>query len=181
MDAKREDLLLEAVYRGDETAFLMIFEKHKETVFRFAYRIVGSVTIAQDITQDCFLSLLHRRVRLNSNRSTLKSFFYGTVRNMARKHFRKTGSEIPIDNFEELSVPTMNDHNLYQQEISKIIQQAVARLPLLQREVFILFEYEDLSYEEIAGILETDTGSVKSRLFRARENLRRMLARYYPS
>jgi RNA polymerase sigma-70 factor (ECF subfamily) len=180
MDPKREDLLLEAACKGDEAAFLTIFEKYKETVFRFAYRMVGSETIAQDITQDCFLNLLHRRVRLNGSQSSLKSFFYGTVRNMARRHFRKTGSEIPIDKSEELSVPTMNDHNLYRQEISKIIQQAVARLPLPQREVFLLFEYEDLPYEEIARILETDSGSVKSRLFRARENLRRMLAPHNP-
>jgi len=87
---------------------------------------------------------------------------------------------VDIDKPEEISVPTMNDHNIYRQEISQIIEKAVTRLPLLQREVFLLFEYEDLPYEEIARILGTDSGSVKSRLFRARENLRRMLAPHNP-
>jgi RNA polymerase sigma-70 factor (ECF subfamily) len=61
-------------------------------------------------------------------------------------------------------------------ERAGVVERAVAALPLLQREALILFEYEDLSLEEIAGITGADVGAVKARLFRAREALRRRLA-----
>jgi RNA polymerase sigma-70 factor (ECF subfamily) len=65
-------------------------------------------------------------------------------------------------------------------EISHIVAEAVRGLPLLQREVLILAEYEELSLEEIARAVESEVGTVKSRLHRARENLRRMLAPLKP-
>lgn len=178
MDAHKEELLLEAARKGDEKAFLLLFEQHKEMVFRFAYRMVGSEIIAQDIAQECFLSLLRSRVRFNGNQSSLKSFLYGIVRNMARRHFRRLGREISLDKCKEMPALTDGDENIFQQELCKAVQKAVGRLPFLQREVLLLFEYEDFSYEEIARILETDSGTVKSRLYRARENLRKMLASY---
>src|SRR5437867_2277983 len=65
-------------------------------------------------------------------------------------------------------------------EIAQIVADAVGALPLLQREVLILAEYEELSLEEIARAVESEVGTVKSRLHRARENLRRMLAPLKP-
>ena len=65
-------------------------------------------------------------------------------------------------------------------EIAQIVADAVGALPLLQREVLILAEYEELSLEEIARAVESEIGTVKSRLHRARENLRRMLAPLKP-
>jgi RNA polymerase sigma-70 factor (ECF subfamily) len=178
MDAKSEELLLEAARKGDEEAFLLLFESHQEAVVRFAYRMLGSEAAAQDLAQECFLSLLQSRVRFNGNRASLKTYLYGMVRNMARRHFRRAGLELSLDDCEEPLATTDSAENIFQLEISIIVQRAIARLPLLQREALLLFEYENLSLDEISGILEIDLGTVKSRLYRARENLRKMLADY---
>ena len=178
MDPKNEELLIEAARKGDEKSFMLLFENHQETVFRFAYRMVGSETVAQDLAQECFLSLLQSRVRFNGDRASLKTYLYGMVRNMARRHFRQAGLEVSLDDCEEPPALMIGEENVLQQEISATVQRAIARLPLLQREALLLFEYEDLSLDEIARILEIDAGTVKSRLYRARENLRRMLASY---
>ncbi len=65
---------------------------------------------------------------------------------------------------------------LIDEERASAVRHAIARLPALQREALVLFEYEELSLAEIAAIVEADTGTIKSRLGRARANLRRMLA-----
>jgi RNA polymerase sigma-70 factor (ECF subfamily) len=64
-------------------------------------------------------------------------------------------------------------------EIAEVVQAAVAMLPVLQREVIVLFEFEELSLEEVAAALSSDVGTVKSRLHRARERLRRALGPYW--
>jgi RNA polymerase sigma-70 factor, ECF subfamily len=176
MDATNEELLLEAARRGDEAAFVLLFEHHQETVFRFAYRMVGSETVAQDLAQECFMSLLQSRVRFNGNRASLRTYLYGMVRNMARHHFRRSGQELSLEDQEEPLTMASADENIFKQEISVVIQRAISRLPLLQREALLLFEYENLSLDEIARILDVNSGTVKARIFRARENLRRMLS-----
>jgi RNA polymerase sigma-70 factor (ECF subfamily) len=178
MDPKSEELLLKAARKGDEKSFMLLFENHQKTVFQFAYRMVGSETVAQDLAQECFLSLLQSRVHFNGDRASMKTYLYGMVRNMARRHFRRSRMEISLDDCDEPPAPMIGEENVLQQEISATVQRAIARLPLLQREALLLFEYEDLSLDEIARILEIDAGTVKSRLYRARENLRRMLASY---
>jgi RNA polymerase sigma-70 factor, ECF subfamily len=178
MDAKNEELMLEAARKGDEAAFVLLFEHHHETVFRFAYRMTGSETAAQDLTQECFLSLLQGNGRFNGNRASLRAYLYGMARNMARRHCRSSGKELSLEDQEEPLTTADADENIFQQEISVVIQRAIARLPLLQREALVLFEYENLTLDEIAQILEVDSGTVKSRMFRARENLRRILSPY---
>jgi RNA polymerase sigma-70 factor, ECF subfamily len=133
MDAKSEELLLEAARKGDEAAFLLLFENHQEAVFRFAYRMVGSETVAQDFAQECFLCLLKSGVRFNGNRASLKTYLYGMVRNMARRHFHWAGQELSLDDQEEPQTPANSEERIFQQEISVIVQRAIARLPLLNQ------------------------------------------------
>lgn len=137
MDAKNEELLLEAARKGDEAAFVLLFEHHRDTVFRFAYRMVGSEAVAQDLAQECFLSLLQSRVRFNGNRASLRTYLYGMVRNMARHHFRRSGMELPLDDREAPPAAAHADENIFQHEISVAVQRAIARLPLLQREALV--------------------------------------------
>jgi RNA polymerase sigma factor (sigma-70 family) len=126
-----------AARKGDEAAFLLLFDSYEQVVFRFAYRMVGSKMIAQDIVQDCFLSLLRSPVmRFNGNQSSLKTFLYGIVRNMARWHLSRHGLEVPLEDLDKLPASANNDgiNHLFRQEISAVVQHAVARLPLLQKE-----------------------------------------------
>lgn len=97
------------------------------------------------------------------------------------KYFRSLGRETTIDDFSEHpAVPRREEplRKLLDEELIAKVKAAVADLPPLQREALVLFEYEGLALSEIANVVGTDVGAVKSRLHRARERLRNSLAPY---
>jgi RNA polymerase sigma-70 factor (ECF subfamily) len=162
---------------GDEGAFRRLFDQHHAALFRFAYRLTSSVDVAEDITQDCFLRLIEQ-ARFDHSRGSLRQYLYGTVRNLARQRWDAAGREVPWEDDEsEDDSPPLHDA-LITAEVSEAVQAALDLLPPLQREAIVLFEFEDLSLEETAAVVGADIGTVKSRLHRGRERLRRSLAGY---
>ena len=87
-----EELLTEAS-RGDEAAFVELYRRHRDAVFRFAYRVLGSIEPAEDIAHDCFLSLIQQPHRFDPARGSLRTYLFGAARNLAMKHFRRTGHD----------------------------------------------------------------------------------------
>lgn len=183
-DRTTDELLLEMAGRGDQAAFVELYERHRTGVFRFAYRMLGSVELAEDITHDCFLSLIKRPENFKPERGSLKTYLYSAARNLSLKQFRNTGREMTVDEFDEdrpIPVREQPLGKLLDQELSLKVQAAVGSLPPLQREALILFEYEGLALSEIASVVGTDVGAVKARLHRARERLRSTLWPYLNS
>lgn len=176
-----ESLLTQAT-SGDETAFRILYERYRGVVFRFAYRLLQSSELAEEITHDCFLQLLRSPSRFDARRASLKTYLCSAARNLALKHLRDYGSESPLDEAEESATGILDAgqmHHLLQAEMVSEVRRAVAELPILQREALILFEYEEMSLAEVAAIVGADVGAVKARLARARENLRRALSGYF--
>lgn len=153
------------------------FDEHKDAVYRFAWRMTNSAPAAEDIAQEVFLALVRHPRRFDPVRGTLRAFLFGVARNLALKLWREENRWSVLDD-EGTSVQEVR---VGQHEVSMIVGEAVRALPPLQREVLILAEYEELSLEEIALTVESEVGTVKSRLRRARENLRRMLAPLKPT
>jgi len=155
-----------------ETEFRAAFRQHKDAVYRFAWRMTNSAAAAEDIAQDVFLTLLRRPDCFDRKRGELRSFLLGVARNLALKKWRDEGRWDVLDdqNFFVLPVDAASG------EIARIVGEAVNSLPPLQREVLILAQYEGNSLDEIASAVESDVGTVKARLHRARENLRHILA-----
>ena len=180
-----DEKLLHRAGRGDEAAFLALYERHRETVFRFAYRMLGSAALAEAVTHDCFLGLIKEPSRFDPTRAALRTYLYAAVRNLSAKHFRRHAGETPVEECDEREFPADRREEplrrLLDAELSAEVRRAVAALPPLQREVVILFEYEELSLAEVAAVVGTDTGAVKSRLHRARQRLRRELSHYLKS
>jgi RNA polymerase sigma-70 factor, ECF subfamily len=176
-----DERLLKDASRGDEAAFLVLYQRHRDAVYRFAYRLTGSVLAAEDVTHDCFLSLIKSPANFDPSRAELRTYLFAAARNLSFKHLRPSGAEVTL---EELTAePKGPDREqplrqLLDEELSAQVQKAVASLPPLQREALVLFEYEELSLAEIALITGTETGVVKSRLHRARVKLRQLLAPY---
>src|SRR5262249_42486038 len=143
-------------------------------LFRFAYRLMGSVADAEDIVQACFLELLRSDCPYNPARAPLRTWLFGVIRNQSLKRLRqKTAPRLPrTDN-----VPSP-ELEILRVEMEEVVLQAVLKLPETQREVLILAHYEQIPLAEIAGILDIEVGAVKSRLQRARASLREMLAPY---
>ena len=156
-----------------ETEFRIHYEQFRDPLFRFGYRLTGSPDIAEDLVHDCFVGLF--RGGFDARRSSLKTYLYAALRNLPRKHYRDSGRGEPADEADRDLADGPLDA-LISRETSAAVQQAVEQLPLLQREVLVLFEYEDLALDEISKIVDADLGAVKSRLHRARERLRKLLA-----
>src|SRR5215831_9859374 len=154
-----------------DNEFRTAFEEHKDAVYRFAWRMMNSAAAAEDIAQDVFLSLLRLPHQFDPNRGRLRSFLLGITRNLVLKRWRDEHQWEPLDDEHFAARPI----DIERSETAKIVGEAVRSLPPLQREVLILAEYEELSLDEIARAVESEVGTVKSRLHRARDNLKRML------
>jgi RNA polymerase sigma-70 factor (ECF subfamily) len=174
------ELLLKAA-RGDEAAFLLLYERHRTVVFRFACRMLGRPELAEDVTQECFLSILRRPEAYQPQRASLRTYLCAIARHLAFKQLRKMGQETTVEEPPEArsdgSARPAGDplDEVIAGEAATAVRAAVERLPPLQREAVVLFEYQEMSLADIAAVCETDVGTIKSRLHRARERLRRVL------
>ena len=180
-DRITDELLLERARGGEQAAFLLLYERHRNAIFRFSYRLLGSVELAEDVTHDCFLSLIRRPEGFDPQRATLRTYLYAAARNLVMKLFRSQGRETALDELDEHpSLPRREEplRRLLDSELVTKVKEAVADLPPLQREALVLFEYEGMALNEIAEVVGTDVGAVKSRLHRARGRLRNSLAPY---
>jgi RNA polymerase sigma-70 factor (ECF subfamily) len=157
-DSRAEAELLEQACQGNEAAFLVLYERHRSCIFRFAYRMLGSAALAEDIPA----------------RASLRTYLCAAARNLACKHLRRKDLEAERRPDSETGTGPL-DHVL-SAELAVGVQHAIETLPPLQREAIILFEYEELSLSDIAAAARTDIGTIKSRLHRARQRLRRLLA-----
>ena len=169
---------------GDSAAFLQVYERHRDAVFRFAYRLSGSVELAEDITHDSFLGLLRKPGNFVASRASLRTYLFAAVRNLWFKQLRIVGRESPLDDLpEDQFIATGREPlaRLMDGELSLKVKEAVWDLPPLQREALILFDYEGLALSEIASLVGTDVGAVKARLHRARTRLRNTLQPYLNS
>jgi len=173
--------LLEKAGAGDPAAFMELYERHRALVFRFAYRLSGSVEGAEDITHDCFLSLIKKPANFQPGRASLRTYLMSAARNLWLKELRTSTREFAVDELEPDRFVSFDREPLdrvLDDELSRKVQQAVADLPPLQKEALVLFEYEGMALSEIAAMIGTDVGAIKSRIHRARERLRSVLGPY---
>jgi RNA polymerase sigma-70 factor (ECF subfamily) len=149
------------------------FDQYHRAVYSFAYRLTRRADIAEDITQECFLSLVRAPQRFDPARGTMKTYLFAIARNLVLKNYRDVREDPADDDMAESFIDPRTAL-----EIGAAVERAVAALPHLQQEALVLFEYEGVTLEEIAAIVAADVGTVKSRLHRARERLRKELAPY---
>ncbi|HXM44928.1 MAG TPA: RNA polymerase sigma factor [Bryobacteraceae bacterium] len=174
--------LVKAARRGREAAFLQLFDEHHLPLFRFAYRLTGSVADAEDIVQECFLQMLRPECSYDPRRTPVRTYLFGVVRNQALKRLGRnelarggdqhSGNDAGHDR-------TPEDEAL-RTELEDLVARAVMLLPETQREVLILAHYEQMPLAEIARVMALDPGTVKSRLQRARASLKETLAAFAP-
>lgn len=155
-----------------ERDFRSAFFEHKDAIYRLAWRITNSSASAEDITQDVLLFLLRQPDRFDSTRGRLRSFLLGVTRNLA---WKKLSEQQRWEDLDDALLPAL-EMDPARAEIADLVGAALQALPLAQREALVLAEYEGFSLAEIAETVGADVGTVKSRLHRARENMRRLLA-----
>ena len=177
--------VIESCLMGNRNMFSYIIDKYKNMVYDLAYRMCNNYQEAEDISQEAFLRSYQALSRFNP-KYKFSTWLYQVTLNIIRDRFKKKkinpiSLDAPInpdksDYYHQTSDATHNPEAiLANQEKEEYIQKAILSLPLKYREVIVLRHLKDLSYIEIASILKIPTGTVKIRIFRAREQLRDML------
>ena len=159
-----ENDLLKLAAKGNETAFLTLYQRHQGPVFRFALHMSGRVETAEEIVQEVFLALLSPVNGFVAANGSLQGYLIGTVRNMIRGHFRQGRRFVET---EPVIAADMLDSLSKEQELREL-HAAILSLPPNYREVVALCDLEGLDYSQAASHLGCPLGTVRSRLHRAR-------------
>jgi len=166
-----EELLL-CLQQGDEQAFTLLYRRRQGAIYRFALHMTGDLVIAEDITQEVFLSLLGGRSTFDSERGPLAAFLFGVARKHILKRLRPQ-KEVYAE--EDCSIHDDVLSNLVRRETVDQVRRAVLSLPPVYREVVVLCDLEESSYEDASMTLECPVGTVRSRLSRGRAMLAQKL------
>jgi RNA polymerase sigma-70 factor (ECF subfamily) len=154
-------------------------------VYNLAYRMSNNPHEAEDISQEAFLRAYQSLARFNPSYK-FSTWLYQITLNIIRDRFKKkelnyVSLDTPIETDDSEFYPQPEDLTnnpekiIAQKEDAQAIQQAILSLPLRYREILVLRHLQDLSYIEIANILKIPSGTVKIRLYRAREQLKKIL------
>ncbi len=185
--------VVNAVKRGDNEAFAELVEKYSHQVFALSIRILNDYEEAEDLTQEVFLKVYKNIGRFKGN-SKFSTWLYQITYNAAlnrlsylkkRKHYDATSiNETSVRREEEdygIDIPDdkrTSEETVIGRETYNVIMQAINELPEEFRIVILLRDVEEKSYQEIAAILKVPEGTVKSRIHRAREILKKKLEPY---
>ncbi len=151
------------------------YERHQGVVFRFALQMSGSTAVAEDVTQEVFLYMMENPDRYNPERGSLPSFLLGIARNFVLQSLRKQSRVVELNAEAEVAMTQTPLTQMIQSERMRRMKSAILSLPEDYREVIVLCELSELSYEEAAAVLDCAVGTVRSRLHRARNLLLRKL------
>lgn len=173
--ARDEDrAAVEACQRGEREAFDLLVERYQRSVYRLCYRYVNNHQDANDMAQEAFLKAYRGIARFRGD-SSFSTWIYRIAVNTClnfRSSRKPTTDELPVGLADGAAGAL--DHLQRDEQASKV-RKAVALLPERQRATLILKIYEDLTHEEVAGILGASVGTVKANLFHALGNLRKLL------
>ena len=140
--------------QGDREAFAELFRRHQAKVFRFARQMSGSRDMAEDITQDVFVTLMQQADRFDPRRGLLTTYLYGSSRNLARKRLSRGGHRgtVDLDDLDDGRMPALIVEPDPPADIDRTsdlvrLRRAILSLPLHYREVIVLCELHELSYE----------------------------------
>lgn len=182
--------LVQKLKDGDDDAFRLVVEKYQKLVLNCSYKFLRSRESAEDLTQEVFLEVFES---IGSFRGTarLSTWIYRIAvtksLNRIKHHKRKKRFAMLVSLFdheeaeERLAAPehTGPHHQLENQERANILHEALSKLPDNQRVAFTLSKYDEMSYEEIALVMNTTIPSIESLIHRAKANLKTLLMTYY--
>jgi RNA polymerase sigma factor (sigma-70 family) len=179
-----ENELVRLAAKGDDRAFEKLVELYEKRIYTTALRMTGNPDDAYDISQETFIRV-YRSLKGFKGDAKFSTWVYRIVTNLCIDFNRKSKriKQVPLENNDEEEPFTITisddrfdpERNLERSEIVRAINKALGSLSDEHKEIFILRELDGLSYAEIAEVKMIEEGTVKSRLFRAREKLREAL------
>ncbi len=181
--SKDDETLVAQARRGDTAAFDDLVIRYQDRVFNMSFRMLGNREDALDVSQEVFITVFKNLERFQE-RSRFGTWLYRITVNKCRDELRRRGSVKHTrpasldagDKEPSAGVAAGPVAQASARELEALLEQAIAALPVDLREVMLLRDTQDLSYEEIAGIVDVPVGTVRSRLNRARALLKERLA-----
>ena len=186
---ERDAELMLRVREGDEPSFVILLEKHRNSVIHFLYRMIQNQAIAEELAQEVFLRVYRSR---ESYEPTAKftTWLFRITTHLALNHVRDRRKDKLHDSLDEKMedsaprqladrVANIEERMLGDARLAEI-RQAIEQLPEKQRGAVLMHKYQEMEYSQIAGILGCSESAVKSLLFRAYEALRLRLRHFSP-
>jgi RNA polymerase sigma-70 factor, ECF subfamily len=180
-----DDKLVKRAKKGDSRAFDLLVLKYQGRVAQLVSRYVSNAAEVEDVTQEAFIKAYRALPKFRGD-SAFYTWLYRIAANAAKNHLvalsRRPTTDLALDDSESYEVPgrlkdnESPDEVIMGQQLEAVISQAIDVLPLELKAALTLREFEGLSYDEIAEVLECPIGTVRSRIFRAREAIDQKVA-----
>ena len=169
--------LMLAFQKGDEEAFVALYNRYRDRLINFARRLLGDRSLGEEAAQEVFLKLYAARQRYRA-KSRFSTYIYRVAKNhclnvRARREWKAIDREQEAET--QPSVQNSPDANAHAVRLRAAINAALTRLPEAQATAVVLCQYEGMSQEEAAAVLEVSTSAVKALVFRARQSLMEIL------
>lgn len=174
---EHERILIDRAAKGDQKAFSELFNEYKVMVYRVVYKLLGNSEETNDAVQQTFIEL-YKSLPGYAGKSKFTTWLYRIAVNVSIQFFRKRRTRDKNQPFNPeiyADTTTVSDHPLEKKELRKQIEEALASLHIRKRTVVILHDIENRTMEEISDIIGVPVGTIKSRLFYGREELKKKL------
>jgi RNA polymerase sigma-70 factor, ECF subfamily len=159
---------------GDSSAFQILVKRHKEKVRNIVYLTMNNSALVDDIAQEVFITV-YRNLKYFRFESQFTTWLYRITVNRCKDYLRKMNVRkifSPLEEGKEVTEYTTPAEN---NDVSRIVRDAISKLPVKLRMPLVLKDIEGFSYQEISETLKCEMGTVKSRIFRGRERLKEIL------
>jgi RNA polymerase sigma-70 factor (ECF subfamily) len=183
-----EAALWRAAVGGSEAAIETLYRRHGSQVYRFSLRMCGDTATAEEVTQEVFLALLRQKDTFDPSRAALATWLCGIARRQVWKHLERRQKDLPAGMLDlgsdengdgqELEVESSEDDpamRLTRKEAVSAVRASIENLSLPLREVILLCEFEEITYQEAAVVIGVPVGTIRSRLHRAKAQLAQLL------
>jgi RNA polymerase sigma-70 factor, ECF subfamily len=170
--APPDDELVARALAGEREAFGAIYQRYHVAIYRFARAMTGSAALAEDVTQETFVALISSLLRYDPARGPLRTYLYAIARNVSRYRLRRERRFVELD--VAVNEPQHSwdpSHPIIQSQTVARVRRFIRALPSRYREVLVLCDLQGLSYEEAGEVIRVPVGTVRSRLYRARQQL----------
>ncbi len=176
--------LIARIIDHDVEAFRILYDMYKERIFRTAWSILKNEHMAQDVTQETFIQVFYKLEQLKSY-DYFEGWLFRIAINLCMTYIRKNSrykvvwDEEVVQNIEEKNTSILPEDYYFNKELEREVMEMVYELPIKQRIPIILYYYNDMSIRDIATAMNTSEGTIKSRLSRSKQALRKKLSRKY--
>lgn len=175
---EQEQQIVQQILHGDKEQYSLIVKEYQQIVANLCYKMVGNKLDVEEVTQQVFVELYTALPRFRHD-ARLGTFIYRiTINVMSKmlKHDQRHVSYEPASDKDNVDYQHSREEQLLQEEQYRRLHQAIGMLKQEQRTALVLYSFKELSYNDIAEVMQVSLAKVESLIFRAKKNLRKMLS-----